>query len=256
MCLSAGLNNLYIQLLKASNHPLLFLSQSGGGRQSNPLSALEEEEAEEESARSPGEDTFESLYERHLVASSNKLLVLRRLLRVVLPRGERVVVFSHSTQLLDLVEDFLTEEGILSARLDGRSSESERREALETFLAPTTATIEGESQTSNGELESPREASGGAIQEDSTGHPLPPRPVMLISVRAGGFGLSLTPPRDALGRALFKCRVCVFLDGGGIGNPQLERQAVARLHRQGQTLPVVALRLISTDTGESLSVSV
>ncbi|EAW17679.1 putative nucleosome remodeling complex ATPase subunit (Snf2h) [Aspergillus fischeri NRRL 181] len=61
--------------------------------------------------------------------------------------------------------------------------------------------------------------------------------VFLISIRAGGEGLNLT-----------SSSVVVFLDEDW--NPQVMRQAEARVHRIGQTRPVVIYKLRSTGTVE------
>lgn len=62
-------------------------------------------------------------------------------------------------------------------------------------------------------------------------------PVFLISLKAGGFGLNLT---DA--------DVVVLLDPWW--NPAAEAQAIDRVHRIGQTRPVMVYRLISAGTIE------
>jgi SWI/SNF-related matrix-associated actin-dependent regulator of chromatin subfamily A member 5 len=61
--------------------------------------------------------------------------------------------------------------------------------------------------------------------------------VFLVSIRAGGEGLNLT-----------SSSVIVFLDEDW--NPQVMRQAEARVHRIGQTRPVVIYKLRSTGTVE------
>ncbi|KAF7158268.1 hypothetical protein CNMCM5623_003037 [Aspergillus felis] len=61
--------------------------------------------------------------------------------------------------------------------------------------------------------------------------------VFLVSIRAGGEGLNLT-----------SSFVIVFLDEDW--NPQVMRQAEARVHRIGQTRPVVIYKLRSTGTVE------
>ena len=58
-----------------------------------------------------------------------------------------------------------------------------------------------------------------------------------ISLKAGGTGLNLT-----------EANYCFILDPWW--NPAVENQAIDRIHRIGQTLPVNAYRLISKDTIE------
>jgi len=76
-----------------------------------------------------------------------------------------------------------------------------------------------------------RQARVEAFQED------PDCRVFLISLKAGGLGLNLTAADYVF-----------ILDPWW--NPAVERQAVDRAHRMGQTRPVMAYRLICTDTVE------
>lgn len=62
-------------------------------------------------------------------------------------------------------------------------------------------------------------------------------PVFLISLKAGGFGLNLT-----------EADYCILLDPWW--NPAVERQAVDRAHRIGQTKHVMVYRLVAKDTIE------
>jgi superfamily II DNA or RNA helicase len=62
-------------------------------------------------------------------------------------------------------------------------------------------------------------------------------PVFLISLKAGGFGLNLT-----------EADYCILLDPWW--NPATEAQAVDRVHRIGQTRPVMVYRLVAKDTIE------
>ena len=61
--------------------------------------------------------------------------------------------------------------------------------------------------------------------------------VMLISIRAGGVGLNLTHAN----------RVYIMEP---YWNPAVEQQAVDRVHRLGQTLPVTTIRFIANNTIE------
>ena len=63
------------------------------------------------------------------------------------------------------------------------------------------------------------------------------RPVMLISLRAGGTGLNLTAADHIF-----------LLDPWW--NPAVEDQAADRAHRIGQTRPVLVHRLVARDTVE------
>ncbi len=61
--------------------------------------------------------------------------------------------------------------------------------------------------------------------------------VFLISLKAGGFGLNLT-----------EADFCIMLDPWW--NPQVENQAIDRMHRIGQTKPVFVYKFIVKDTVE------
>ncbi|EIN05640.1 hypothetical protein PUNSTDRAFT_145612 [Punctularia strigosozonata HHB-11173 SS5] len=93
----------------------------------------------------------------HLVAASSKLIMIDKLLADVLPRGERVLIFSQWTGMLDILEDFMTLRSIPYARLDG--STTRPRRALDIKL----------------------------FQQDKS-----PYSVFLISTKAGGLGINLT----------------------------------------------------------------
>ena len=93
----------------------------------------------------------------HLVASSSKLMLLDKLLADILPKGERVLIFSQWTNMFDLIEDFMALRGIRYARLDGSTSRARRTLDIKLFQ-----------------------------QEHS------PYQIFLISTKAGGLGINLT----------------------------------------------------------------
>ncbi|XP_026190271.1 uncharacterized protein LOC34622046 [Cyclospora cayetanensis] len=226
-----NLNNLYMQLRKASNHPLLFarkqsdtlpFMQASSAAASGPRNATAPKSPSEFSTDDEEEDFC---YEELLLSASNKLQALHRIVSLCISRGEKLVIYSHSTKMLDITEDLLLESGIRPARLDGDTPDAGRRAAIEAFLKPPPTTQKS---------------------DDDEGTEWTPM-VLLMSVLAGGYGLNLVSSSSSC-----CCRCCVFLEGGGGGNPQVERQAIARLHRQGQTRPVVAIRLISKHTVEEV----
>ncbi|NUR05913.1 MAG: DEAD/DEAH box helicase [Nocardioidaceae bacterium] len=112
--------------------------------------------------------------------------------------GHRALVFSQFTSFLGRVRDRLEREGIASSYLDGTT----RRR-------------------------------GDVVEGFRTGDD----PVFLISLKAGGVGLTLT-----------EADYVFVLDPWW--NPAVEAQAVDRAHRIGQDKPVLVYRLVATDTIE------
>ncbi|MDN6637522.1 MAG: SWF/SNF helicase family protein, partial [Yaniella sp.] len=124
---------------------------------------------------------------------SSKLNELMSRLTEILPEGHRVLIFSQFTSFLGRLGEQLDQRDIDYAYLDG--STRNRGEAVEQFRA------------------------GDA-------------PVFLISLRAGGFGLTLT-----------EADYVFLLDPWW--NPAVEAQAVDRAHRIGQDKNVMVYRMVS-----------
>lgn len=141
----------------------------------------------------------------HVYESSGKFLVLKVLLqRIVIEERKKVIVFSGFKGALDCVEDLLktfAEQSPAFLRIDGDGSRAYRNLSVKLF------------------------------QEDAT------YTVMLATLRAGGFGLTLTA-----------AQVVIFIDQDW--NPQVTVQAAARAHRIGQTQPVTVYKLVSSGTVE------
>ncbi len=129
---------------------------------------------------------------------SSKIDVLMEQLREVVDEGHRVLVFSQFTGFLSLVRSRLEAEGIGHCYLDGRTRNRPKRIA---------------------------EFTGGDA------------PVFLISLKAGGVGLTLT-----------EADYVFVLDPWW--NPATEAQAVDRAHRIGQDKTVMVYRLVATGTIE------
>jgi len=134
----------------------------------------------------------------HEEVGSAKLDTLLELLEPLLAEKHRVLVFSQFTRYLARARKRLEAAGIAYSYLDG--STSNRGAVIEDFR------------------------SGDA-------------PVFLISLKAGGFGLTLT-----------EADYVVLLDPWW--NPAAESQAVDRVHRIGQEKHVMVYRLVSADTIE------
>uniref|UniRef100_A0A8C2X1C6 Chromodomain helicase DNA binding protein 4 n=1 Tax=Cyclopterus lumpus TaxID=8103 RepID=A0A8C2X1C6_CYCLU len=129
-----SLLNVVMDLKKCCNHPYLF-----------PAAATE-------APKLPN-----GMYEGNaLTKSSGKLTLLQKMMRKLKNGGHRVLVFSQMTKMLDLLEDFLENEGYKYERIDGGVTGSLRQEAIDRFNAP------------------------GA-----------PQFAFLLSTRAGGLGINL-----------------------------------------------------------------
>jgi superfamily II DNA or RNA helicase len=131
--------------------------------------------------------------------SSSKLELLVETLECAMAEGHRALVFSQWTKLLDLVEPLLQAAGIGFDRLDGTTRD--RAGVVERF-------------------------------QDEAGPP-----VLLVSLRAGGSGLTLTAADHVF-----------LLDPWW--NPAVEDQAADRAHRIGQERPVLVHRLVARNTVE------
>ncbi|MFZ0529646.1 MAG: DEAD/DEAH box helicase, partial [Propionicimonas sp.] len=130
--------------------------------------------------------------------ASAKIDTLVELVTELAAEGHRALVFSQFTTYLRLVRDRLEAEGLRTSYLDGRTRDRAAR-----------------------------------IQEFRSGSD----PVFLISLKAGGFGLTLT-----------EADYVFILDPWW--NPAAELQAIDRTHRIGQEQPVMVYRLVSADTIE------
>ncbi|KAM9385141.1 chromodomain-helicase-DNA-binding protein 4a isoform 2-T2 [Pholidichthys leucotaenia] len=129
-----SLLNVVMDLKKCCNHPYLF-----------PAAAME-------APKLPN-----GMYDGGaLTKSSGKLLLLQKMLRKLKEGGHRVLIFSQMTKMLDLLEDFLENEGYKYERIDGGITGGMRQEAIDRFNAP------------------------GA-----------PQFAFLLSTRAGGLGINL-----------------------------------------------------------------
>ncbi|RVE66822.1 hypothetical protein OJAV_G00111280 [Oryzias javanicus] len=129
-----SLLNVVMDLKKCCNHPYLF-----------PAAAME-------APKLPN-----GMYDGSaLTKSSGKLMLLQKMMRKLKEGGHRVLVFSQMTKMLDLLEDFLENEGYKYERIDGGITGGMRQEAIDRFNAP------------------------GA-----------PQFAFLLSTRAGGLGINL-----------------------------------------------------------------
>lgn len=131
-------------------------------------------------------------------ATSAKIDTLIDLVTELAAEGHRALVFSQFTTYLGMVRERLTAEGLGTVYLDGRTRDRAAR-----------------------------------IEQFRDGND----PVFLISLKAGGFGLTLT-----------EADYVFILDPWW--NPAAELQAIDRTHRIGQDKHVMVYRLVSADTIE------
>jgi superfamily II DNA or RNA helicase len=134
----------------------------------------------------------------HERVASAKLDLLVDHLAEITAEGHRALVFSQFTSFLRRARTRLTDATIETSYLDGSTRDR-----------------------------------GSVVEEFRTGT----APVFLISLKAGGVGLTLT-----------EADYVYVLDPWW--NPATEAQAVDRAHRIGQDKPVLVYRLVSTDTIE------
>jgi SNF2 family DNA or RNA helicase len=135
-----------------------------------------------------------------LAGRSGKLAAFDELADVILAGGESMLVFTQYTQMATLLQQHLDSRGVRSLFLHGGVPVRRREEMVEQFQA---------------------------------GH----APVFLLSLKAGGTGLTLT-------------RATHVLHYDRWWNPAVEDQATDRAYRIGQDRPVQAHRLIAEGTLE------
>jgi hypothetical protein len=139
---------------------------------------------------------------------SGKAEALCRAVAALQACGHRVLVFSQFTDCLDAIELAMEEHPATAemqlSRIDGSQSSEERATQMAEFNSP----------------DGP--------------------PVMLLSTRAGGVGITLTAADTV-----------VIFDSDW--NPQNDLQAMARAHRIGQTRPVMVVRLVAAGVAANQS---
>ncbi|KAK8468266.1 hypothetical protein PHAVU_007G272200 [Phaseolus vulgaris] len=137
------------------------------------------------------------------VTESSKVSKLFEFLERILnsPSGEKSIVFSQWTSFFDLLENPLRRRGIGFLRYDGKLTQKQREKVLDEF---------------------------NKTRE---------KRVLLMSLKAGGFGLNLTAASNVF-----------IMDPWW--NPAVEEQAIMRIHRIGQNCRVKVRRFIVKETVE------
>eukprot|EP01117_Protostelium_nocturnum_P009544 TRINITY_DN3404_c2_g1_i1.p1 TRINITY_DN3404_c2_g1~~TRINITY_DN3404_c2_g1_i1.p1 ORF type:complete len:948 (+),score=423.18 TRINITY_DN3404_c2_g1_i1:53-2845(+) len=101
------------------------------------------------------------LKDEHLWNNCSKLERLKTLIPQIVKRGERMLIFSQFTRVLDILEPFMDHLGYTYLRLDGQTPVTERQSLIDTFNTE-------------------------------------PIPIFLISTKAGGMGINLTAANVAI----------------------------------------------------------
>ncbi|CAI5725279.1 hypothetical protein KXD40_003559 [Peronospora effusa] len=124
------------------NHPDL-LASFGDGRLADKKRQTYEEDEEEGLSGIAGlldetEDgkDVESDESFGAVSASGKMVVLRKVLTVWKEQGHRVLIFTQTRGMLDILESFVARDGHACTRLDGTTGVAERQQRLDAFNAP------------------------------------------------------------------------------------------------------------------------
>uniref|UniRef100_H2YQ32 DNA helicase n=1 Tax=Ciona savignyi TaxID=51511 RepID=H2YQ32_CIOSA len=199
---NSSLLNIMMDLKKCCNHPYLFNKPA------------------EEAQRSHN-GAFEG---SELTKTSGKLIVLQKMLRKLKERGNRVLIFSQMTRMLDILEDFLEYEQYKYERIDGSITGSVRQESIDRF--------NGRFLTFN--------LNQSQYYPNILTHPPAPNSdhfAFLLSTRAGGLGINLATADT------------VFIYDSD-WNPHNDIQAFSRAHRIGQTNKVMIYRFVTKNSVE------
>lgn len=65
------------------------------------------------------------------------MITLKKMLAVFTSRGEKVLVFSYSTKIMDIIEDFIRGSGWQFRRLDGGTAVHKRQSLVDEFNNPS-----------------------------------------------------------------------------------------------------------------------
>ena len=104
-----------------------------------------------------GSCVTEQEYVRMLVEASGKMILLDKMLIKFAKEGKKTLIFSQFTQMLGLLEDYLSARGIKYEKLTGDVNANDRQNAIDRFNDPTRSRL-----------------------------------VFLLSTKAGGQGINLT----------------------------------------------------------------
>jgi len=216
--LGKTLNNVFMQLRKIANHPLLvrtYYTDETLQTIGNYLMTLDENKRQRKT------QVMDDLYQKsdfrihqmckekaplsrfmlspQQLQNSGKIQLMKELLQKLQAEGHRVLIFSQMTRVLDVLQEVLGLWGYEHLRLDGSTPVSTRQGLIDRFNHDNDVFI------------------------------------FLLSTRAGGVGINLTAADTV-----------IFYDIAF--NPQVDRQAEDRCHRFGQVKPVTIYKLITSRT--------
>lgn len=214
------LKNMFVELRKIANHPLLrrerfsndkllkmarILKRSPSFCESNEKYLYEDLEVmtDFELNRFCNEHKCVSKFkfDDSVIAESGKFKKLDELLPKFKDEGKRVLLFTQFTMVLDIIEYYLNLRKFKYLRLDGQTPVNERLNLIDTFNNDQSYSL------------------------------------FILSTKAGGLGINLT-----------SASVVILHDIDW--NPYNDKQAEDRCHRMGQTKTVEVIRLLGKDTIE------
>ncbi|KAK9911110.1 hypothetical protein M0R45_035033 [Rubus argutus] len=205
----------YMSILRKELPKLLALSSGGSNHQSLQNIVIQLRKACSHPYLFPGIEPEPYEEGEHLIQASGKLMILDRLLQKLHEYGHRVLLFAQMTHTLDVLQDFLELRKYSYERLDGSIRAEERFAAIRSFSR----------QSAKQSLKSHADQNGSFV--------------FMISTRAGGVGLNLVAADTV-----------IFYEQDW--NPQVDKQALQRAHRIGQSNPVLSINLVTGRTVEEV----
>lgn len=176
--------------------------------------------------------SYRLLEMRQSTELSGKMKTLREMLSYFIQHQEKTLVFSLSTQVLDLIEILVLAQGWKCLRLDGQTPVKKRQQLVDQFNQQENNSLISTKSIASA---SPSKSVGGMNSGNSDS-----LYIFLISSRAGGLGLNLNTAS----------KVIIFdVDW----NPVVDMQSQDRAYRIGQKEHVTVYRLVSKGTVEEVS---
>ncbi|CAK8682720.1 SWI/SNF-related matrix-associated actin-dependent regulator of chromatin subfamily A containing DEAD/H box 1-like [Clavelina lepadiformis] len=214
------LRNVFIELRKVANHPLLRREHYPDSKLRNMARLLKNDIRYEDSNEAYIFEDMQVMsdFELHnlclssraissfklpdnVIMDSGKFLQLDQFLPKYKKEGKRLLIFSQFTMLMDIIAVYLKQHDHKFLRLDGQTPVSDRLNLIDNFNNDPTCFV------------------------------------FLLSTKAGGLGINLT-----------SASVVILHDIDC--NPYNDKQAEDRCHRVGQTKPVEVVKLIAKGTIE------